>query len=720
MTAPFAFLDQKKRELDSYAKGTNGPGWTTPPVSLEELRDGVKHSLDRHLNGISSLEWRNLPKYPSVASRKVPDDWSAFGGIQLSLYSEKATGDVITLGVQSGWVPATFGPGNRPGTAPSFMCRDFVVDWSGWRDVVLPFSGFWKINAPSGWNSVGGLYLFSKCRYRSPDPATALFIDRIALLPKAPQQTASTTTPSNVQAPAYSPATNGDLFFVEQSCQYGAPVRLNHDGPEVSHNLDPGTPLVHLAYFSGARALFAYHPRYNPGAVSFDPQGHAFLRNDYTIDWLDEKGRWQETDLSSTLREYARQQKWKGIGFSSGRDEPKVRFDKDGTVYVLVSITQQVAEDKEDARFRATLLLHAKALGQPWLVDKLPWQTDFENIDTFNVDALNHPPVIIFKKGPAGYLILPEKKPDGSLLMPAPIKFSDYAFAGPVHSGGGNFVISKGDFLYVVYSFTPPLPGPIPWTLVGDDKWKAALPPIPADHPARSMTFENWSRGQGSPLITRSASGGMPTYVVAYNRTSKQLSPPVFVGYGGSRMDPHNWPAMTIDGAGNLHVVIAGHCEPLTYTHTITPGDITRWSVPVYIKKAPGKNDNSLCSYPTLNFDRNGNLLCVVRSDTEISNHRLAVLTKPAGTESWNEERPLMVPATNGYHVWQHRVSYNPATDRFYVGYFDCEMSGTKEQDLFSSFTWPDLKHLVITDFTILVSDDFGKTWRLATTPDFK
>ena len=78
------------------------------------------------------------------------------------------------------------------------------------------------------------------------------------------------------------------------------------------------------------------------------------------------------------------------------------------------------------------------------------------------------------------------------------------------------------------------------------------------------------------------------------------------------------------------------------------------------------------------------------------------------------------MPATDGYHVWQHRASYNPVTDRFYVGYFDCEMSGTKEQDLFSSFTWPDLKHLVITDFTILVSDDTGKTWHLATTPDFK
>jgi len=730
VTAPFAFLDLMKEKVTLPAKATLGPGWSIPPVSLGELRDGVQSSTVHALNGQSSLEWQNLPKYPTVASRNVPVNWSSFGKIQIQLYSEKATGDVITLGVQSGSSFTTVGlPKGHPATQFfNYWIREITVDWTGWKEFSFPLSEFEKIGSPAGWNTIGGLYFFSKCQSRSPDPATTLFIGRIGLLPKTSQDPATTA------------AKDDFLFMSGGGWPYGTFARLNHDEPEVSRNLEPGTPLIQHPFFAGARDLYGYHPRYNPGAVSFDPRGQAFLRNDYTIDWLDAKGLWQEVDFSAVIKDYAREQGWRGIGFSSGRQEPKVRFDWEGAVYMLVAITQQIERDKEDWGGRATLLLHAKGIGQPWFVDKLPFDCDFENLDTFNQDALNHPPVITH----GNTLILPEKNSDGSLTIPAPVKFSEFAFSGTVHSGGGNFVVSKGDYIYVVYSFVPPLPGPIPWTLVGDEKWKATLPPIPANHPGRSLSFGSKPDPRGRPQIPCRAADGMPTFVISYNRSTQQFSAPVFVGYGGSRMDPHNWPAMTIDSHGNLHVLISGHCEPLTYTHTIIPGDITRWSAPVYIRHAPGeitrweeslyqkqphsnlenpfKENYSMCTYPSLNCDRYDNLLCVMRSDSAFYNHRLAVLTKPAGTEIWNEERPLIVPARTGYHVWLHRTSYNPVSNRFYLGYYDAYYNFDPDagiiEPLFNSFIWPDKKE-VITDFTILTSDDCGKTWHLATTPDF-
>jgi hypothetical protein len=709
VTAPFAFLDSKKKEFDLYAKGTIGPGWTTPHLTLSDLYEGVKISTNHLLNGTASLEWHDLPRYPTVESPAVPSDWKNFRAIRLSLYSEKATGDIITLGVQTATTatPALI-QGQKNSPSPSYWSKEFTVNWTGWKEFTFPFSEFEKIGEPAEWNNIQGLYFFSKCMNRSPDPRTVLSINRIVLLPNI--------LSDKEQIKVASSLTNNDLLFIGGG-EYGSFAKMNHDGPEVSRNLISGAPLIHQPYFSGARALYGYHPRYHPGAVSFDPQGKVYLRNNYSLDWLDNKGVWQETDFSSVLRDYALQQKWKGIGFGSGGCEPKVRFDRSGAVYLLVNVTQRIGPGKEDARFRSTLLLYATSLGKPWSLYKLPTQCDFENVDSFNQDALDHPPVIVRE----GNLFIPEKQKDGSLVIPKPVKFSDFAFTGSVHSGGGNFVISKGDMIYVVYAYLPNLPGPIPWTLVGDAKWKAEQPPVPANHPANTMTFVTLKGGQGSATETMRANGGMPTYVISYNRKTLKLSSPVFIGYGGSRMDPHNWSAMTIDSKGNLHVVLSGHCEPLSYTHTITPGDITHWSPPFYIKKSPASNDFTRCSYPSLNCDLNDNLLCIVRSDTDYYNHRLAVLSKPAGTEVWNQEQPLVVPGCNGYRVWHHRVSYNPESNRFFVGYCDSEynvQAHSKEQDDFCSFIWPDT-HGSDTDFTILASGDVGKTWHLATTPDF-
>jgi len=739
VSAPFEFLDGQQRDMARVSKGEKRLDWVMPPVSLENLQAGVKLTKDSAGSGVL-LEWRNHHKYPTIATRRVPPDWSSYAAISIKCYSRKATGEVITLGVLA----------DNPATPyQDYWTRDIPIDWTGWKQITLNLDDFEKIGEPTGWSGISGLYFFSKAKRRSPNPSTVLYFSNLLLLPGG-----------GAQASAKAPGTqNPDDIVLTGPEARAYPVLLNHDDPELTSNLVPGTPLVHQAYFSGARALYGYNPRYNPGYVSFDPKGRAYVRSINSIDWLDAEGQWHQNDLSAAIKDYARKKGWKIV--ICGEPEPMIRFDRDGDVYAIVNVEPlkrlpNGSFGSIDWHYRSSLLLHARDITQPWTVQLLPGRTaDFEKIDTFNQDALNHPPVITLSDynyfqdaDHAGYLVVPEKQADGSLLIPPPVKFASFVLIGPVHSGGGNFIISKGDKIYVVYAYAP-----APAKGVGNgqmrmksEQWLRELPPIPEDNPARLLTDPQ--KDKEGNLKTNPATDGMPTFVVAYDRVQKKFGPPAFVGYGGHSMDDHDWPAMTMDSKGNLHVVMNGHIQPLMYTHTITPGDITRWSPAVYVKSGPAV---SRVSYASLNCDKDDNLISVVRSDTGFYNHRLAVLSKPANSETWNPEHSLVVPYRDNYHVWAHRVTLNPRNNRLFVAY--CEQSGqqflTRDGYFFCRFIWPDYEKPMtsqvgkdtpeldnkgplpdaaastmyatgLADLNVLVSDDGGKTWRIATTPDFQ
>jgi len=404
-----------------------------------------------------------------------------------------------------------------------------------------------------------------------------------------------------------------------------------------------------------------------------------------------------------------------------------------------------------DWHLRRPLLLYATRIDQPWQVYDLPGRiADFEKLDTHNSDALKAPPVITLTDytyfadaDQAGYLVLPIKNADGTLTIPAKIKFSPYALIGPVHSGGGNFVISKGEMIYIVFGYQPP---PTPNTngqmRTLDPAWLAHMPPIPADHPARRLTAVRTGH-DGSKTVH--ASDGMPTFITSYNRRTGELSPAVFIGYGGDALDGHNWPAMTIDSKGNLHVLMNGHIYPVMYTHTRIAGDLNSWSDPIYVRSGAAE---SFVSYASLSCDPHDNLFSIVRCDTNYYNHRIAMLSKPAGGETWNAERNIVVPYTNVYHVWRHRVTLNPKTNRYYLTFAELDSTQfTHDEYLFVRFIWPDYEHSLTgkvgknpadnsdnglppedhsapwfdpgqAEITVMAFDA-QRNWRLATTSDF-
>lgn len=731
LTAPIEFIEGRQLDMKPLNRGSMGPDWKMPPVSFEELSHGVSLSRGEGPTRKTSLLWKNHPRYPTIMSHRVPRDWSNFRTIELTLTSERSTGEIVSLGIRT----------NDPKTPTlNYWTQEIAINWTGERKFIFQLDQFEKIGNPQSWSPIEGIYFFTKNKRRSPSPFTVLHINSIALLrePKFESTSNGTITqPNQTQPPA-----RGVLNVSESK---GYPVELNHPEPEIVSQLNPYAPLIQQPFFLGSRALHGYYPRYNPGYVSFDPEGKAYIRSGSKIDWIDwmnQKSRWHEIDLSNTLENYAKSRGWKEISVS--HEEPMIRFDQDGDVYVMVNIDpHQVHKSGFDWHARTSLLLHAKAISQSWTIYELPGRlADFEKIDTFNSDALKHPPVILltdynyFRDADhAGYLLLPEKKADGSLILPPKIKFTPFSLIGPVHSGGGNFAISRGNRIYVVYGYAPPPgnSGSIGEMGVPNDAWVREMPPIPLQHPAKLLTTK-----------------GIPSYVVEYDRLTKKLGQPVFVGYGGNALDGHNWPAMTIDREGRLHVVMNGHINPLMYTHTIHPGTLTEWSPPVYIKSG---GIESRVSYASLSCNRNNQLVSVVRSDTNHYNHRISVLSKSAvlGSEDqWNPERSLVVPYTDAYHVWHHRVTVNPVNNRYYAVFseINAQVEFTRDEYLFSRFIWPDYEKNMTTqlgkqtlsldnkgipaedgkkvmfnpgeaDFTVFVSDDSGKTWRLAISSDF-
>ena len=154
-------------------------------------------------------------------------------------------------------------------------------------------------------------------------------------------------------------------------------------------------------------------------------------------------------------------------------------------------------------------------------------------------------------------------------------------------------------------------------------------------------------------------------------------------------MDDHNWPAITIDSKGTLHVIANGHQDPANYAHSLRLHDISAWSAPQYLLDPSG--EVSALSYATLNCDREDNLYTVVRNSTARSNNRLSLFTKPAG-EKWQPPQDLVIPFSYNYKNWGHKMAYNATTDELCLSFYSQSNLRVLYPDTwaFDIFIWPD------------------------------
>lgn len=743
--------------------------WNVDSTSLKELSGGLKITADQTKEGKTSGLWDNLVRYPTLATADVPHDWSQAKNLSLWIHAAAPTGDVITLGIRS----------DNPATAgKDFFLYSFRIDWTGWKLVSLPLNAFEAYQKPLGWNKVDAVYFFAKAFGHQPNPYTVLHLDDMTLDRPGVQSVASVPP-----VPSAAAEKDADGFIYRVLCLDQPLPVPNHSWPEKvepSASVGPARFISHQTYFRTERDLYKYYPRFNPGFPSFDPAGHAYVYCGDLIQFPGKDGKWQTVELRPILSAWAKKQGWKGMinNWGAQGSDPAIRFDKDGDAYILIQGEQLDAKgNRIHWKKRFAALLHGRNGMKDWNVYMLPGRiASFEKLDGHNQDCLKRPPVILLgdykhfrEADKAGYLLLPVKRTDGTLELPPTVKYADVCIGVNYHSGDGNIALTRGDKIFIVWGWCID-PSATPETVKmltrdGSDIWKKwklsilkdtpaakSLPPIPADHPGLKLSYHyRIHKAHSSEYPEGFSRDGVPTFIVAYDIPTKTVSKPVFIGCGGGAVDGHNWPAITADSKGILHVIINGHHNPCTYTHSLRPDDISAWSAPEYI---PDRGGLPTISYSSLNCDRNDTLYTFHRASTDTYNNRLVLYRKKAN-RPWDTELPIVAPFKRLYTAWYHHITVDVRRNRMFVTYYALSNLTFLSRDMyeFLIFRRPDLEKRLCSGFgkkgdnpgpiplvktpvwdswthggqytpvaselVTLVSDDGGDTWRLAVSNDY-
>ncbi|MBI2082981.1 MAG: BNR-4 repeat-containing protein [Deltaproteobacteria bacterium] len=427
---------------------------------------------------------------------------------------------------------------------------------------------------------------------------------------------------------------------------------------------------------------------------------------------------------------------------SVGSDQ-RVVFDDRGDAYTIFPTNRWGGSVWE------VLLLHWLHDQDRWEVHALPSDLSYallEHYDAYNDKS--RPPVILANSyyndgdaivGHELFLIVPTRNSDGTLTLPAPVLLTDDAIHTYPGNGGSNLVITRGRYSYIV-----------------------------------------WAASQAVMSSGKSRVNGTPTYIIRYDHETRGLSEPVFLGLGGTAIDDHNTPAITIDRDGYLHVILGAHHQSFLYTKSLRPHSIDRggWSTPSRIGgTTPGPEDPECISdtcdgytYVSLIADQQNNLHLAARwagsigpvySDGSTSHYsaQLVYLRKKSG-EDWERRRSLVIPHHPTYSHWYQRIDsdrtgrlflyYSYYADRLYSEEVEAYQAKWPEEAPLryhanqsstscaanspcyttgptSMYTMPLSERCECSyyrsvkehDPVLLISDDGGDSWRIAVTNDF-
>ena len=259
-------------------------------------------------------------------------------------------------------------------------------------------------------------------------------------------------------------------------------------------------------------------------------------------------------------------------------------------------------------------------------------------------------------------LILPVKKPNGSITFEEPIPISKMSIGLSIHSGIPSVVVSRGDMVHVTWG--------------------------EATEPAEKVP-------------------GVPTYVASWNRRTRRLSEPALVGYGPPANDIHNTPCITIDSKAYLHVLVGTHGATFKYVCSLKPDTAgSGWTEPVDVGEGLRQ------TYVGMVCDRNDTLHLVFRLWLNDNAYfpagyyaNLAYMNKPAG-KPWSAARPLIVAPFSEYSIFYHRLAID-RMGQLFLSY-----------DYWSTFWFYRTDHRG-TRRSLIMSPDGGSTWRLAPSNTF-
>lgn len=479
------------------------------------------------------------------------------------------------------------------------------------------------------------------------------------------------------------------------------------------------TPIVHEKYYRGERNLFGYAPSFVPNVVTFDNQNRPYMLTGTTIQSLHKKnGTWEVEDLAPVIKMHY--PKWNCDASSrSPLENERIVFDEHGDAYIFFDATPWEGVGVPLLLYRP----HGHKEWQVYAPPTLPPLLRFgfgEYADGYN--DRSEPPVFLFTidyganpevSGPLA-LVVPRHKPDGTLKFTT-VTLAIDALAQVRAAGGSNSTATIGDSVHVVWASATP----------GDES---------------------------------GATPGTPTYIATYSRRAgRVIAGPLLLGYGGAGApDAHNIPAITVDSKGYLHVVLGAHHEQFKYTRSLQPNDITGGFTPLHALGAldPGdpadpENPDPKCwqnchyyTYVSLACDLENTLHIVARWAGNSYEFQLAYLRKKANAD-WEPRRTLVVPFKKYYSNWYQKLTVDKF-GRLFLNYRYYGDQLFKEEVEAYRAKWPadglvenvptckpasidppsnDYCEYGLTlrahDPVVLISDDGGDSFRVATTADF-
>ncbi len=215
--------------------------------------------------------------------------------------------------------------------------------------------------------------------------------------------------------------------------------------------------------------------------------------------------------------------------------------------------------------------------------------------------------------------------------------------------------------------------------------------------------------------------------------------------------DPtHLVPSLTVDSSGFLTYVIPAHHRELRYTTSTIPYRGDAWGpVSEVDSHWTYTCDQGGYTYVALLTDQTDTMHLVSRFAGTIlgrSNYgmQLTYLRKPAEAPLWDKAKFLVDPNRSRYHVWYHKMSLDDVGNLYlsymsYTNEFDTVPlpgEASNEYDAYMSrwpfdgdgnlgctlagSTWRGCSAVQAHDMSMLLSNDGGESWRLATTPDFQ
>jgi hypothetical protein len=448
-------------------------------------------------------------------------------------------------------------------------------------------------------------------------------------------------------------------------------------------------PIVHRKYYIGEREIYGYSPRFTPNVVTFDLHNRPYMRDQHTIQTLRE-GSWIETNWYNAAKRLLPQ--W-GHAPQTGSDtDERVVFDKDGCAYTIIN------DYLYEPPLASHLLFSCDYCKNPtaptWKAYGLAaGHARIEFNDSRNL--LQYPPAILVYDKNVLSIFIPEKTAQNTLVFSKPVLISQSSLLEDAHSGAGNAVVSIGDKIHIVWAGSEAIP----------------------DH------------------------DGTPQYAVTYDHSSKKLSEPALLGFGGrGKPDSHCAPVITADSKNYLHVVLGAHTTKLQYIKSLEPNSTSSgWTEAVDIGKPSLEQWGDYYTYVALCCDSNDTLHVVARMwsgeyGRQYGNYKeyLAYLRKQKD-KPWDAPKPLVVPFHQGYSIYYHKLNID-RKGRLFVNYMYYADGLTTEELAAYRAKWPKDKikynntapensrqswNIYPHDPAILMSDDGGNTWRLAVTKDF-